>query len=200
MIKKELIQHLKNQGFSEKIVGAFQKINRKDFIPKQYFSHAYEDIALPINPGQTISQPYTIAFMLELLELKDNISLLEVGSGSGYVLALINEMSKNSKLYGIERIKKLANKSKKALIKKGNITITYKDGTKGFSEKAPFDKILVSAAFDEIPYKLIKQLKIGGILVTPVRNSIYKIKRSHRINEIENFLGFVFVPILKNLE
>ena len=111
MNKQQLIQELKKEGFSDKILKAFETIKREDFIPEKFKEYAYENESLPIEEGATISQPYTIAFMLNLLELKDNQKILEIGSGSGYVLALINEISKNSEIYGIERIKGLVESS-----------------------------------------------------------------------------------------
>ena len=226
MIKEDLILEFKKQGFSEKIVEAFEKIERKDFIPKKYKNFSYEDIALPIGKKQTISQPFTIAFMLDLLELKNNQKILEIGSGSGYVLALINEISKNSELFGIERIPELEERSKRILKNFKNIHIFCRDGSKGFPEEAEkklFDRILISATSEKIPQKLVKQLKTGGILVAPVKNSIIKInsqkenfsnlsfdgnkskeylaKRKIKTfandNQIEEYPGFMFVPLIK---
>lgn len=198
MHKEDLIRNLRRQKFPEKIVKAFEKVNRKDFVPKEQQISAYEDKPLPIGEGQTISQPYTIAFMLMLLELDSDKKqkILEVGSGSGYVLALINEISKNSELYGVEVIKELSEKSKQALKDKKNIQIFHKSGKEGLPEKAPFDKILVSAAAKQIPQKLTQQLKLGGILVVPVRNSIMCIKKFANENQITEFPGFAFVPLV----
>ena len=197
MDKKELIKNLKHHKFSVKILNAFSKIKRKNFIPKNLRIHAYEDNPLPIDEGATISQPYTIAFMLSLLELKDNLKILEIGSGSGYVLALINEISKNSRIYGIERIKTLAEKSRKT-IKNKNIKIIHRDGSNGLKESAPFDRILISASCPKIPNHLYSQLSPKGVIVASVKNSIFQIKKDRikkiRINE---FSGFVFVPLIK---
>ena len=197
MQKEDLLRSLKNQGFSEKIIKAFEKVERKNFIPRKTKIYAYEDTALSIGYGQTISQPYTIAFMLSLLELGNKQKILEIGSGSGYVLALINELSKNSKIYGVERIKELAESSQKILKNKKNIQIIHGDGSKGLKKEAPFDKILVSAASDEIPQKLITQLKIGSVLVAPVRNSIIQVKKFTNENKVKEFPGFVFVPLIE---
>lgn len=198
MNKKELIRHLKEQDFSENILNAFSKIKREDFISKEFKESAYEDIPLPILGGQTISQPYTIAFMLTLLELYDNQTVLEVGSGSGYVLALINELSKNAKIYGIERIKELAENSKKVLKNKKNIKIFNADGIKGLKEKAPFDRILVSASSKEIPQKLLSQLKYNGVLVCVVGESIIVVKKTYKENKVMEYPGFIFVPLVED--
>jgi len=194
MQKQTLITYLKTEGFPKKITNAFSKIKRERFIPEKFKKLAYENRPLPIGNNQTISQPYTIAFMLNLLDLKNNQKILEVGSGSGYVLALINEISKNSKIYGIEIIEKLVKSSRKILSK--NIKITLKDGNKGLKENSPFDRILVSASAKKIPKKLLKQLSNKGIIVCVVGNSIVKIrKKKNQIRKIE-YLGFSFVPLV----
>jgi len=198
MNKKDLIRFLKNQNFPDKIISAFEKIKREDFISKNLKEKAYEDLPLPIGSNQTISQPYTIAFMLTLLELQNNQKILEVGSGSGYVLALINEISKNSQIYGIERVKELFDKSKKVLKKEENIKIIHDNGLKGLQKEAPFDRILASAAAKEIPSELVKQLKIGGTLVIPVRNIIVQLKKFTNENQIKEFPGFAFVPLIED--
>ena len=198
MDKQSLIQSLKLKKFQDKVIKAFKKIKREDFLPENLRQHAYEDEALPLEKGATISQPYTIAFMLSLLELKDNLSILEIGSGSGYVLALINEISKNSKIYGIEIIETLANKSRQQLKNKSNIKIISKDGSNGLPQKAPFDRILISAAAQEIPEHLFSQLKDSGILVCPVQNSIFQIKKHKSNITKKEFPGFVFVPLIKS--
>ncbi len=197
MRKEELLRSLKQQGFSEEIVNAFEKVNREDFIPESLKSRTYEDTALPIGHKQTISQPYTIAFMLSLLGVQPGKKqkILEIGSGSGYVLSLLNELSKDAEIYGIERIEELAERSEEVL-KGKNVEVIHKDGSKGLPEKAPFDRILVSAAFSEIPNHLVRQLKVGGILVAPVRNSIYRIQRFTNENKIQEYKGFAFVPVV----
>ncbi len=197
MKKEALIRSLKTQEFPEKILRAFRKVNREDFISENLKKYAYEDRPLPIGGGQTISQPYTIAFMLMLLELENNIKILEVGSGSGYVLALMNEISKNSDLYGIELRKELAEKAKQALKDRKNIQVIQGDGSKGIPNEAPFDRIIVSAAAERIPRKLVKQLIIGGTMVIPVRNSILQIKKFTTENQIKEFPGFSFVPLIE---
>ena len=178
MDKISLIAHLRSQEFPTKIIRAFKKIPREEFIPKEYKLQAYLDIPLPIGNNVTISQPFTIAFMLNLLELKNNQKILEIGSGSGYVLALLAEITKG-KIYGVEIIKELAIKSRQILKKSNykNIKVINKSGKLGLSEFAPYDRILISASANEIPYYLTEQLKENGIIVSSVRNSIIKIKK-----------------------
>jgi protein-L-isoaspartate(D-aspartate) O-methyltransferase len=200
MKKEELIRHLKNQKFPKKIIKAFEKVEREDFIPKKEKLSAYEDIPLPIGFGQTISQPYTIAFMLTLLNIKDRQIILEVGSGSGYVLALLSKLCPSGKIFGIERIKELAERSKKVLdkMKIKNIQTLNADGSRGLKKQAPFDRILVSASSNELPQNLINQLKVNGILVAPVRNSIVMVKKQSNENKITEYPGFVFVPLIED--
>jgi protein-L-isoaspartate(D-aspartate) O-methyltransferase len=198
MKKPELIKSLGKEGFPKKIISAFKKVDRAKFVPEKYQNEAYEDTALPIGNNQTISQPYTIAFMLNLLELKDNQKILEVGSGSGYVLELMTNISKNSEIYGIERIEKLAQSASKKIFEHKNIQVICANGAAGLEKEAPFDRILVSASCERIPQKLIEQLKIKGILVAPVRNSIISLRKTDKGNEIKEYPGFVFVPLIED--
>ncbi len=197
MKKPQLIKTLKNQGFSKKILSAFKKVKRENFVSTDLKELAYENNPLPIGKGQTISQPYTIAFMLNLLGLKNNEKILEIGSGSGYVLALINEISKNSKIYGVEIIKELVQKSKKALKNYKNIKIKQGNALK-ILKKQKFDRITISAAASEIPRQLFPHLNENGILVCPVKNSIFQIKKIKNKIKKKEFYGFVFVPLISS--
>lgn len=197
--KPQLLAYLEQQGFSNKIVSAFEKVKRENFIPKNQKQHAYEDhpLSLSAKYRSTISQPSTIAFMLKLLELTDNQKILEIGSGSGYVLALINKISKKSKIYGVERIEELVEKSSKVLKNKRNITVICGDGSKGLKKYAPYDRILISARAEKIPTYLSTQLKDNGIIVSSVQDSIFQIKRKGLKLEKKEFYGFTFVPLIK---
>lgn len=194
--KEKLIKSLREEKFEGKIVRAFEKVKREDFLDKSLERFAYDDVALPTEHGQTTSQPYTIAFMLELLEMKDNLKILEVSSGSGYVLALMNEISKNSEIYGVERVKTLVEKSRK-VVESENVKIIYSDGSEGLKEFAPYDRILVSASSDELPSAMVEQLKVGGIMVACVGSSLWKVKKKKSGEKIEKFPGFVFVPMME---
>ena len=182
---------------SRKILSAFSKVPRENFIPENSRKFAYYDDALPLEKGATISQPYTIAFMLSLLDLEQDQKILEIGSGSGYVLALISEIIKKGKIYGIEIISNLAKKSQQILKYDKKIKIFNQDGSDGLQKYSPFDRILVSAAAKKIPENLYLQLKNNGILVVPVKNSIFQIKKEKGKIKIKKFSGFIFVP-LKN--
>ena len=198
MKKEELIRSLKDYKFPKKIIQALKKVDRSKFIPKSERELAYEDTALPIGYGQTISQPYTIAFMLTQLNIeKRNSKILEIGSGSGYVLALLSKLCPKGKIFGVERIKNLAESSREKLKDYKNIKVIYGDGSKGLKSESPFDRILISASSKELPQKLINQLKINGILVTPVKNSIVVVKKSVKKNHTKEFHGFQFVPLIE---
>ena len=202
--KEILLKSLKEKGFSKQILKAFEKVKREDFIPEILKDRAYEDTALSLGFGQTISQPYTIATMLSLLELKPSLRVLEVGSGCGYVLALLSEiLGSKGKVFGIEIIKELGEKSKENLENYENIKVYNKNGRLGLKTKAPFDRIIISAAYNEIPKPLIEQLKENGIIVAPVGSHYsqsliaYK-KVMGKIGIEKEIPGFIFVPLVDN--
>tara|TARA_Y100000310_G_scaffold304248_1_gene343201 strand:- start:57 stop:662 length:606 start_codon:yes stop_codon:yes gene_type:complete len=198
MEKPQLIQNLKSKKFPPNVVEAFEKVRREDFLPDNFKIYAYEDVALPLEDGSTISQPYTVAFMLQLLEPKQGQRILEIGSGSGYALSLISEIIKAGKIYGVELNKNLAIKSQKLLSKDSNICIFNRSGFQGLLQYAPYDRILFSASCTDmrIPYNILDQLKPEGIMVVPVQSSIFQIKKSSdsKISKQE-FPGFAFVPL-----
>ena len=203
MNKPKLIRSLRNQKFPNHIVKVFENVERERFVPEKFKEQSYEDIPLPIGQGQTISQPYTIAFMLMMLEIpkesenNKDLSVLEIGSGSGYVLALLKELIPQGKIYGIERIKEIAEKSQKILEENKNIQIIHGNGSKGLPEKSPFDRILVSARCKTIPQKLVNQLRYNSVLVAPVGNSLVVVKKKSGENEITKYPGFSFVPLVE---
>jgi protein-L-isoaspartate(D-aspartate) O-methyltransferase len=201
--KKDLIERLENETEvlrKKELKDAFNAIDRKDFVPKEYLSEAYEDYPLPIGYGQTISQPTTVAFMLELLEPLKGEKILDVGSGSGWTTALLAHMVGNKGLVlGVEVVPELAGLGqeniKKYDFKQASI-IQAKDNKVGFSGKAPFDKILVSAAAEEVPKELVEQLRDGGIMVIPVADSIWRIVKNGEKTDVSKFPGFIFVPLI----
>jgi len=187
---------------SPKVINAFEEVDRKDFVRPAYVDCAYDDTPLPIEYGQTISQPSTVAFMLELLELEEGLKVLDVGSGSGWTTALLARIvGKNGEVIGIELIPELVSFGRKNIAKYcngSNASIFPAGKIVGYPSKAPYDRILVSAGADEVPSELIQQLKVGGILVIPVKNSLYKlVKNSSEIGGVqkEEYPGFVFVPL-----
>ena len=211
MEKEELINELILNGYlkNDSLISAFLNVDRKDFVLDEYKNVAYENIPLPIGYNQTISQPLTIAFMLEFLEPKVGEKVLEVGTGSGWQTALLaylikDEENKNSgKVISLERIKELKDFAYQNLMKydelSKNIILLVRDGSLGFEEESPFDKIIVAAAADEIPQPLKEQLKIGGRMVIPVKNSIVVLDKisSNEFKKME-FFGFSFVPLVKD--
>ncbi len=196
MNKEELLASLRKKGTSEEIISAFSAVKREEFVPEHLVGYAYEDMALPVMEGSTLSQPSTIAFMLNLLEVKEGQKILEIGSGSGYVLALLAEMNKTGKIYGVELLQTLGISSKKYLEQKKNVEVIIRNGSQGLPEFAPFDRILISAAAPEVPRHLLSQLTDNGILVAAVKQSIVQIKRVNGETIEKEFPGFAFVPLV----
>ncbi len=181
-----------------RVLYAMLKVERHLFVPKDLQTVAYADQPLPIGEGQTISQPYIVALMTELLELKGGEKVLEIGTGSGYQAAILAELAKE--VYTIEIIETLATSAKKLLLELGyqNVMVRAGDGYLGWPEAAPFDAIIVTAAPDHIPKPLIEQLKEGGRMVVPVgtySQELKKIvKRAGKI-ETKDVIPVIFVPM-----
>ncbi|MFA6382961.1 MAG: protein-L-isoaspartate O-methyltransferase [Parcubacteria group bacterium] len=203
----KLVNDLIQKGYlkSDSIIDAFSEISRMEFVPKELELEAEEDIALPIGYGQTISQPLVVAFMFELLEPQKGQKILDIGSGSGWTTSLLAYVvGTEGNVIGIERIKELKdfgekNADKFGFVKKGIAEFVGGDGSLGFPEKAPYDRILVSAVSYEVPEVLKNQLKVGGKLVMPIRNSIiYLEKKGENDFYKEEFPGFYFVPLVIN--
>ena len=200
MNKKALLEELKNKGIGGKIIKAVEKIDRKNFVPEENLKEAYEDHPLPIGHGQTISQPYTVAFMLEELELKKGDKVLEIGTGSGWNAALLSYIvGKEGKVYSIEIVKELAEQAKEKLKDYENVEVFHVDGSQGLPEYAPYDKIILTAAPKEMTEEWKKELRDGGILLAPVGEYFQKlVKIRKRGSEFiyENKGDFVFVPLV----
>jgi protein-L-isoaspartate(D-aspartate) O-methyltransferase len=189
------------RGITDKLVlDAMRKVPRHRFMPKNIEEASYEDNAMPIGEGQTISQPFMVAIMTEKLGLKGGEKVLEVGTGSGYQSAVIAEIA--SKVVTVEVIPELAKRSKKLFGELGykNVEVIVGDGTLGYPKEAPYDAIIVTAGAPSIPMPLIEQLKDGGSLVIPVGEMFGQIltiatKHGDKI-DIESSIGCVFVPLL----
>ena len=167
--KIRLILELRESGISNsRVLSAIEKIPREKFISENYRNQAYENIALPIENNQTISQPYVVAKMTELLNVNLNHKVLEIGTGSGYQCAILSHLSR--RVYTIERIKNLYDKSLSVFEKLNltNIVAKYDDGNKGWEEQIPFDRIIFTAATDNISDKIFSHIDNGGIIVCPI--------------------------------
>ena len=199
--RRTLVAELRKKGIqSERVLGAINALPRHFFFDTALISHAYEDKAFPIGEGQTISQPYTVAFQTELLDVKPGDKILEIGTGSGYQGSILHLLG--AQVYTIEYQKKLFEHTSRFLQRLGiHLNLFYGDGTGGLPAHAPYDKIIVTAGAPVVPDALIQQLKVGGILVIPVgdrlRQAMVKItKKSSREILREEFEGFAFVPLL----
>lgn len=202
-LRKKLVETIRSKGIrDEKVLSAINALPRHFFLEKAFEEWAYVDQAFPIGNEQTISQPYTVAFQTELLQIKKRDKVLEVGTGSGYQAAILALLG--ARVHTIERQEALFHKTN-ALLEKlevGNIRTYFRDGYKGLPEFAPFDKMIVTAGATNIPEALKEQLKIGGTLVIPVGDA--QSQKMYRITKIsakefrkEEFADFRFVPFLK---
>lgn len=203
MNKEKLIKELRDKGIEEKILKTIEKIDRRDFVLEKNLDQAYEDHPLPIGYGQTISQPYTVAFMLQELELKKGDKVLEIGTGSGWNAALISEIvGKEGKIYGVEIVKELADKAKEKLKNYENIVVLNADASYGLPEYAPYNKIILTAAPKKIAEELKEQLTDKGILLAPVGEYTQKLikltKNGDKFTEVEKG-DFIFVPLVNKI-
>ena len=201
-LRKKLVKKLREKGIKDdRILNAVGTIPRHRFIDPAFDDWAYKDVAFPIGSGQTISQPYTVAYQTQLLDIRGKEKVLEIGTGSGYQACVLAEMG--VKVYTIERQEKLFKKTYDLLIELGyqRIRTLLGDGYKGAPKFAPFDRILVTAGATEIPQALLDQLKPGGILVIPVgegeTQKMLKVAKDKEGNITEEEFGrFSFVPFL----
>lgn len=204
-MRKNMVEELRSKGISdEDVLNAINNVPRHVFLDSSFLNFAYQDKAFPIGSGQTISQPFTVAFQTSLLEIKKNIKVMEIGTGSGYQACVLAEMG--AKVFSIERQRKLYAKTKAFLAEfPYSIRTFLGDGNKGLPTYAPFDRILITAAAPEIPQALVDQLKTGGIMVIPLcehedhQTMLRLIKQEDGTMKRETFGDFRFVPMLKNL-
>ncbi len=199
--RKAMVELLRKRGIKdENVLRAMEKVPRHLFVPEAFIHYAYDDSALPIGCSQTISQPYTVACMTEALEVKPGDKILEVGTGSGYQAAILAEMG--AQVFTIERYEELLKTALEKLSKLGyNVIGTVGDGSIGWSDFAPYDGIIVTAAAPKLPNSLVKQLKVGGRLVIPIGDlevqELYIVKKidENKLN-IKKKFGFKFVPLI----
>ena len=186
---------------NERVLAVMAELPRHRFVPEAIKSQAYNDNALPISGGQTISQPYIVARMTELLELKGTEKVLEIGSGSGYQTAILASLAR--KVFSIERLPALANEADLRLKLLGyrNFSLKVDDGTEGWSVYSPYDAILVAAGGPRVPEPLVSQLRIGGRMVIPLgedqrKQNLYRVTRTETGYTTENFGPCAFVPLI----
>ena len=200
-LRRQLAQSVKKKGIrNDGIISAIEKVPRHFFLDSAFAEQAYQDKALQIDEGQTISQPYTVAYQTMLLDIKPGDKVLEIGTGSGYQACILIELG--AEVYSIERIQSLSDKAKTLLNMMGySPNLFVGDGTLGLPDHAPFDKIIVTAAAPEIPKALIDQLKSGGKLVVPVgdrdsQTMVQVVKESETMHHSHFYETFRFVPLI----
>jgi len=201
-----LVAALRQQGITNKrVLDSIEKTPREVFVEETFEPSAYENTALPIACGQTISQPYVVAYMTEALALDEKMRVLEIGTGSGYQAAVLAPLCR--RVYTIERHRPLLRKAEERFrkLRLDNITTRFGDGFKGWPEQAPFDRIIITAAVPEVPESLIEQLKPGGILIAPVAGKSQTESISQLLTKIiktdtgvkrETLIPVMFVPML----
>lgn len=202
-MRQQLVETLIKKGIKDQgVLKAIGKIPRHFFMDSGFIDHAYQDKAFPIGADQTISQPYTVAFQSELLQVKPDYKVLEIGTGSGYQTAVLLELG--AKVYSIERQKELFKKTSKFLPKIGYRAkkLIFGDGYKGLPDEAPFQSIIVTAGAPFVPNPLLSQLAIGGRLVIPIGNDVQVmtlfIRKGPKDFEKHEFGDFRFVPMLED--
>ena len=207
MTNESLIGELEREGYlkTPRIRNALEKIDRADFVPEELRDEAYRNTALPIGAGQTISQPLVVAFMLELLRPEAGQKILDVGTGSGWVAGLLAELvGKKGRVISIERMPELSaaarrNLARYGFVGSGVLLLLVGDGTKGWPEEAPYDRIIAAAAGTAVPAPWKEQLAVGGRIVAPVGSRIVMLeKRQDGGFREEAYEGFSFVPLVTN--
>lgn len=200
-LRRRLVAELENKGITDRnVLEAIETVPRHFFFDKEFRQHAYEDKAFPIADGQTISQPYTVAYQSQMLEIKPGDKVLEIGTGSGYQAAVLVNMG--AEVYSVERQKNLFEQTKK-LFEELEIPahLFFSDGTMGLPEFAPFDKIIVTAGGPEVPQALLQQLKVGGILVIPIGDNMIQVmckftRTGENKIQKKEYEKFSFVPLI----
>lgn len=195
---------LRNKGVCDKVLAAMEKVPRDEFVEGHFKTHALDDMALPIDAGQTISQPSIVAKMTQALELGPRHKVLEVGTGSGYQAAILSHLAR--RVYSVERHRVLSIKARARIeaLKLQNVVITTADGSLGMDDQAPFDRILLTAAAEDPPANLLEQLRMGGIMVLPVGQaeavqSLIKVEKTPEGLNYTELAEVRFVPLLAGI-
>jgi len=203
--KIRLLMELRSQGVSDTgVLSAMERVPRELFVPEAFQDQAYENIALPIGAGQTISQPQIVAEMTSALELGPRLKVLEVGTGSGYQAAVLAHLCR--RLYTVERHRSLAEEAEArfAQLRLSNIVMLVGDGSEGWPAQAPFDRIIVTAQADMLPDVLLAQLREGGVMILPIvekgrGQKVVRLRRTEEGVEQETLMDARFVPLLDGL-
>lgn len=203
--KLTLLAELRHDGITgERVLKAVESVPRELFVPPTFQDRAYENIPLPIGRAQTISQPFIVALMTEMLQLEDKHRVLEIGTGSGYQAAVLSRLCR--RVFTLERHQALLKEANQrfAALRIHNITSRFGDGTKGWPEAAPYDRIIVTAAAPELPLRLVEQLRDGGVMIAPVgpERRDQRLVRVHRTGEthrVEELAEVRFVPLIRGL-
>jgi protein-L-isoaspartate(D-aspartate) O-methyltransferase len=197
-----LLMVLRRQGITDaRVLSAIERVPRELFVPAAFADQAYEDMALPIECGQTISQPFVVAYMTQALEVGERMRVLEIGTGSGYQAAVLAHLCR--RVYTIERYRTLMREAEERFAKLGltNITTRVGDGARGWPEQAPFDRIILTAAAETLPQALIEQLKPDGIMVLPLggpqEQSLVRVQATAAGIREEELLPVRFVPLVE---
>jgi protein-L-isoaspartate(D-aspartate) O-methyltransferase len=203
--KIELVMGLRAAGIRDtRVLAAIETVPREVFVPDAFKDLAYADQALPIECGQTLSQPFIVAFMTDRLKVGERMKVLEVGTGSGYQTAILAQLCR--RVYTMERYRTLMKQAETRFkeLRLANVTTVLGDGGKGWPAQAPFDRIIVTAAAKKLPRKLLEQLAVGGIMVIPVevspgRQELLRITRTDDGFERESLLPVRFVPLVEGI-
>lgn len=203
--KIELIMSLRANGIRDtRVLEAIETVPRELFVPEAFQDLAYADQALPIECGQTLSQPFIVAFMTDRLKVGDRMKVLEIGTGSGYQTAILAQLCR--RVYTMERYRTLMKSAEERFkaLRLANVTTLLGDGNKGWPQQAPFDRIIVTAAASKLPRKLLEQLATGGIMIVPVevspgKQEILRITRTEEGFDRESLLPVRFVPLVEGI-
>ena len=203
--KVSLLAALRRQGIAdERVLAVIEAVPRELFVEDAFADQAYADQALPMSCGQTISQPYIVAFMTAALAVEPQHRVLEIGTGSGYQTAILSGLCK--RVYSVERFRTLSEKAGERLkaMKLKNVTQIVGDGSKGWPQLAPFDRVIVTAAANAVPKSLVEQMVVGGIMIIPIeeragKQDLYRITRTEAGFERQHLLPVRFVPLVEGL-
>ncbi len=203
--KIKLIMELRRRGITDqRVLGAMERVPRELFVPHLFSDQAFDDTALPIDCGQTISQPFVVAYMTQMLAVGDRMKVLEIGTGSGYQTAILAALSRRT--YTIERYRPLMIDAERRFkeLKISNITTRVGDGLKGWPEQAPFDRIIITAAAEEWPVEICNQLKIGGLMIMPIGKTstdqkLVRIERTEEDFDVTDLIPVRFVPLVEGV-